>query len=220
MDDLLSYLSEVGFEAAPRPLGRDSQGRQVLEYVPGKNALDELPRMDVTALARVGALIRRLHDATADYQAPARAAWEVVLKPDHGDEWVCHNDLAPWNLIVGDDERWVLIDWDSAGPSSRIWEIAYAAHGFVGLAEGNDPVQDAERLSALVDGYQLGDEHREDLCRSLAAPTRAMYELLTSASETGDQPWARLHADGHAEHWGPAADYIERNMSRWRRALL
>ena len=176
--------------------------------------------MDVTALARMGALIRRLHDATAGYQAPEWAAWEVILKPDRGDDWVCHNDLAPWNLIVGDDDRWVLIDWDSTGPSSRIWEIAYAAHGFVGLAEGNDPAQDAERLSALVDGYRLDDQQREDLCRSLGTPTKAMYDLLISGSESGVQPWARLHADGHADHWGPAAAYIERNASAWRRALL
>lgn len=32
-----------------------------------------------------------------------------------------------------------------------------------------------------------------------------MYDLLTSGAETGAQPSARLHADGQAEHWGPAA---------------
>ena len=32
-------------------------------------------------------------------------------------------------------------------------------------------------------------------------------------------PWARLHAEGHGEHWTAAADYIERNLPSWRRAL-
>jgi hypothetical protein len=47
-----------------------------------------------------------------------------------------------------------------------------------------------------------------------------MFELLRSSAVTGRQPWARLHAEGHAEHWGPAADYIDRHHDRWLAALL
>ena len=36
VDALLTHLHDVGFDGAPRPLGRDDQGRQVLEYVPGE----------------------------------------------------------------------------------------------------------------------------------------------------------------------------------------
>ena len=43
--------------------------------------------------------------------------------------------------------------------------------------------------------------------------------LLANGARTGTQPWARLHADGHGEHWAAAADYIERNLPAWRRAL-
>jgi hypothetical protein len=35
VDALLLHLHEVGFEGAPRPLGRDEQGRQVLEFIGG-----------------------------------------------------------------------------------------------------------------------------------------------------------------------------------------
>jgi type IV secretion system protein VirD4 len=37
---------------------------------------------------------------------------------------------------------------------------------------------------------------------------------------TDEQPWARLYAEGHGEHWGPAADYIEAHLERWTAALL
>jgi hypothetical protein len=40
-------------------------------------------------------------------------------------------------------DRWVFIDWDGAGPGSRLWDLAYAAHGFVPLAAGGDPAADA-----------------------------------------------------------------------------
>jgi hypothetical protein len=35
VEALLRHLADAGFDGAPRGLGRDEQGRQVLEYVPG-----------------------------------------------------------------------------------------------------------------------------------------------------------------------------------------
>jgi len=47
-----------------------------------------------------------------------------------------------------------------------------------------------------------------------------MYTLLRTSSLTGQQPWARLYAEGHGEHWGPAADYIAEHIEDWAAALL
>jgi len=46
-----------------------------------------------------------------------------------------------------------------------------------------------------------------------------MYDLLHSASLTGEQLSGRLYAEGHGEYWGPAADYIEAHLERWTAAL-
>jgi hypothetical protein len=46
-----------------------------------------------------------------------------------------------------------------------------------------------------------------------------MADLLENAERTGEQPWARLFAEGHGEHWAAAADYIERHLDAWRRTL-
>ena len=216
VNHLLEHLAGRGFDASPKAFGRDDQGRQILEYIPGDVAHEALA-LDLDDLVRVGSLIRRLHDLTQTYTPPAWARWNVALHPDRED-LVCHNDLAPWNLVLGED-RWVLIDWDNAGPASREWELAYALHGFVGVAEGNDPTPDAERMAALVDGYELDRASRERLCEVLSGPARAMWRRLVVGGETGSQPWATLYADGHADHWGPAADYLERNSAIWRRAL-
>jgi len=215
---LLRHLTEVGFAGAPKALGRDALGRQVLEFVPG-TMCDALPPLDASGLARVGRLIRELHDATASFVPPDGAVWDVAIPPDATD-LLCHHDLAPWNLVLADDGRWVFIDWDGAGPGSRLWDLAYAAHGFVPLHPGGDPVVDAPRLRAFVDGYGLDEAQRRALPELIVGHTRGMYDLLRRGSETGEQPWARLYAEGHGDHWGPAADYVEAHLETWRRALL
>lgn len=173
--------------------------------------------MTIPELVRLGGLIRRLHDATATFTPPSGAAWDVAIPPDR-DELICHHDLAPWNLIR-DMDRWVFIDWDGAGPGSRLWDLGYAAHGFVPLHPGGDPDVDGVRLRALADGYGLDEQQRRDLPGLTAAHVRGMYDLLRDGHRTGVQPWARLWTEGHGDHWGPAADYIEDNSWNFTSAL-
>jgi hypothetical protein len=47
-----------------------------------------------------------------------------------------------------------------------------------------------------------------------------MYLLLKDGSITGRQPWARLYAEGHADYWKSAADYIQANEAVWHEALV
>ena len=101
-----------------------------------------------------------------------------------------------------------VLDWDGAGPGSRLWDLAYAAQSFTPLHAGGDPAQDASRLRALVDGYGATHAQRQQLPGLIEAHTRGMYNLLVDGARTGRQPWARLHDEGHAQHWGPAADYV------------
>lgn len=218
VEAVLRHLEAVGFTGAPRVLGRDVKQRLILEYVPGTMA-DALPAMTLGELRRVGELIRALHDALAKFDPPPDTDWHVLLPAPDAPDLICHHDVAPWNL-VRDGDRWVFIDWDGAGPGTRLWDLAYAAHGFVPLSPGGDPTVDAPRLRALVDGYGLTDQQRRDLPPQIAAHTRAMYDLLHTSSLTGAQPWARLYAEGHGDHWGPASAYIADHLALWTAALL
>jgi Phosphotransferase enzyme family len=217
VEALLAHFASVGFTGAPRTLGRDSQGRQVLEYIPGEILHGQSP-LGSNALTEVATLIREFHDAVEGFAPPDGAHWDVVIPPDRTDI-VGHNDLAPWNLVRG-PRGWVFIDWDGAGPASRLWDLGYAAHGFVPLHADGDSVVDGHRLRTFADGYGLDEQQRREFPERIAAHVRGMFDLLLESSLTGRQPWARLYAEGHGGHWGPAADYIDQHLREWTDVLL
>lgn len=217
----LTHLHSVGYPAAPRPLGIDDAGREVLTFIPGPVPWPD--RFDLlepdAALHRVGTMIRDLHDAAAGFTPPPDAAWRRLIPPD-GTDLVIHHDLAPWNLVAGD--RWAFIDWDTAAPGTRLWDLAYAAKGFVPLSA--DPAwhrrDAARRLRILVDAYGLDERQRRDLVSLLARRARSMHDFLAEQAAVGTQPWTRLWHDGHGETWRRDAEHIDAQAAQWATALL
>jgi thiamine kinase-like enzyme len=88
--DLLGHLARRGWPGAPRFLGTDAEGREVLSYLEGHVAwAPEQPAAvgSDESLATVARLVRQLHDLTAGI--PLAGTAEVV----------CHNDLSPRNTV-------------------------------------------------------------------------------------------------------------------------
>jgi Ser/Thr protein kinase RdoA (MazF antagonist) len=220
---LLRYLDSVGFRGAPRPLGIDEHGREVLTLVPGTVAwpyhfhlLDDDER-----LRRVTRLIREFHDAVAGFTPPPDAQWQVLIPPD-GTDIIAHHDLAPWNLIV-DEHQWAFIDWDVAAPGTRLWDLAYAIHGFVPLSANPTYRRDDDaghRLRLIADTYGLTDQERRRIVPMLAERTRSMHTFLAERAARGVQPWARLWEEGHGDAWQADTDYITRREHQWHEAIL
>jgi hypothetical protein len=219
---LLSYLHSVGFEGAPRPMGLDEQGREALEFIPGivpwPDRFDLLePTESLTQAAR---LIRGFHDAVTGFVPPADARWQVLIPAEGECDIIAHHDLAPWNLVLG--PRWAFIDWDCAAPGTRLWDVAYAAHGFIPLsANPRWQRQDAVmRLRIFADAYGLDEAQRRELVPMLARRTRAMRDFLASQAAAGIQPWAGLWEAGHGTAWQADTDYIRARETSWATALL
>jgi len=215
VDALLEHLHEVGFTAAPRPLGRDAQGRQVLEYVPGELGA-EAGTYAIGELTSIGRMLADLHEAVASFVLPAAAVWNRIIPPDR-EEIICHNDVAPWNLVKS-ARGWVLIDWDAAAPGSRLWELAYAGQSMAGLSSDRAPHDAAARLRAFVDGYGLDEASRSALATTLGRRARAMYYLLRDGDEQQRQPWARIWTED-GPYWRATADYLDAHVDTWAAAL-
>lgn len=216
VDALLAHLHAVGFTGAPRPLGRDDQGRQVLEYVPGEIGA-ESGTYRTLQLRAIGALLADLHRAVAGFVPPVAAVWNVVIAPD-AEDLICHHDAAPWNLVES-ARGWVLIDWDAAGPGSRLWELAYSAQSMAGLRADRDPRESAARLRSFVDGYGLDGPSRPALAAMLGRRAAAMYDFLRAGARQRHQPWARIWAEDGA-YWRATAAYLDAHVDLWTSALL
>jgi len=217
---LLLHLEDAGFTGAPRSFGWDDQGRHLVEFVAGTRA--DHPKAPEEALdpARIGRFMHRMHDALASFEAPDYALWFDGL-PAPGHDLIVHQDIAPSNIVVKSDGSLAAIDWDAAGPGTRLWDLAYAAHSFAPLyrADG-DIANSARRLRGLVDGYGLDDEGRKQLVPLLSMRSQRMYDYLNKMRATGVTPWTDLWDRGIGTVWQADAQWIRAHSDVWERALL
>jgi hypothetical protein len=158
---LLIHLEAVGFDAAPRFLGVDERGREILTFVDGDVPLPPYPAWAMTdrAIAGLGTLLRRFHDARASFDAASVAGWSTTWSDPAGGPLVCHNDLFPENVVFRDGLPVALIDFGEAAPGRPTWDLAIAAEvwsplsaptGRIGQQRGLDAVR---RVGLLAGGY-------------------------------------------------------------------
>jgi hypothetical protein len=211
---LLRHLEGVGFAGAPRALGFDDRGREVLSYVEGHAAWPWdafAPLASDEGLRRVADLISAYHAAQAGFVSPADAYWSRVA-PRNGADLICHNDFAPWNLIVGPGD-WVFIDWDLAAPGTRLSDLAYAARAFVPLIpERRIDLPLVHRLRLLCDAWRIAPA---ELMEAIVWRARADFAGLKARAEAGQQPWLAMWNDGHGEANEAITRYIDAKAAGW-----
>jgi hypothetical protein len=140
---LLTHLEEVGFDGAPRWLGRSDDGWDLLSHVDGA-VLEEPPYdLDDDQLVACAALVRRFHDATAGSE----------LCEDQ--ETVCHNDLGPHNTVFRARRPVALIDFDDdVGPGRRAVDFADGVWSYADLTSSDVPVSEqARRVVVMCRAY-------------------------------------------------------------------
>ncbi|WP_405149640.1 aminoglycoside phosphotransferase family protein [Sphaerisporangium sp. NBC_01403] len=219
---LLGHLADRGFAGAPRVHGFDERGREVLDFVPGEVAHYPLPAYawSDASLAAVAALLRGYHDACAGFVSPQDAVWYFPAREPV--EVVCHGDAAPYNCVFRDGLPVAFIDFDTAHPGPRLWDVAYAAYRFVPLtAVGNGeamlPVDEqARRLRLLCDAYGVDQAGRAALPEMVGERLRAMVDHMYERAEAGVEAFARHVADGHAELYLTDRDHVAHHADLFR----
>ena len=218
---LLRHLRANGFRRAPEPLGVDRQGREVLTLLPGQVATYPLPDFvwsDDTLVA-VARLLAAYHDATAGFLPPAGAVWQW---PAHQPaEVVCHNDVAPYNLLFQQGRPTGLIDFDTASPGPRIWDLAYAAYRFVPLTDPANPdapapglAEQARRLARLCDAYGTPRTRPAEVLDAAVARLAELVGFIVDAAAAGDPAQQLVLDRGDPVIYRRDAAYLQRNRDR------
>jgi aminoglycoside phosphotransferase (APT) family kinase protein len=216
---LLLHLEAVGFDGAPRHLGTDDRGREVLSYVDGDVPLPPYPAWAMTdlALADLGALIRRFHAATASFEQPADADWATDwADPTAGtsmtDAVICHNDLFPENVVFRAGRVVALIDFAMAAPGRPLWDLAIAAELWCPLGDParrdqHPPDLDGvRRLGVLTRGYGLEPERAQELVDVLVEERAHSIANIRAEIAAGNESWIANWAAAGGDQRAAAAD--------------
>jgi Phosphotransferase enzyme family len=145
--DLLLWLENQGFGFAPRFLGMDEQGREILSYLEGETWSDTGSGLSDDLLMQAARAIRRYHDATA-------GSW---LAQDH--EIVAHHELGPHNTLFRENHLVGFIDWDDAAPGTRLRDLANAVYNYVDVSHWANQIASlqARRIHLMCAAYGWND---------------------------------------------------------------
>jgi hypothetical protein len=203
---LLAHLAGKGFTGAPRPLGFDERGREVLTFLEGETAGSRKPRPAWVhaedTLVQVARWMRAYHQAVADFVPPLGAVWRG------GGTWspgliIAHNDAATYNAAWHRGKLTGFFDWDFAGPATREWDLALAAFSWVPLharhvaaAEGfTGFAARPGRLGRFLRAYGWSATAGEFL-DVVVARVRAHADGIRDLAASGDEAFGRLLRQG------------------------
>jgi hypothetical protein len=189
----------------PKVYGLDEQGREILSYLPGRVVDSHTEVLTPGQITAVMAWTRRFHDAVADFAHPGPWRYFPVPAPT----LIGHNDIAPYNVCFDGDELVGVFDWDLAGPSNPLGELAFIAWNCVPLWRDLGADLAAHRLALIAAGY--GGFHPREILRAVPGRIQVMLDGIPAAAAAGDQGMVNLMTVGEPEQSRVAlADLVDR----------
>lgn len=215
---LLAHLHEEGFVGAPEPIELGDT-LETVSFVPGHAG--EYPwTSDVAgeaALVTTARLLRHYHDAAATFpRDDARDVWSQAARLPV--ETIVHGDFAPYNCVYDGIAAVGLIDFDTAHPGPRVWDVASAVYRFApfttGVVEGSTAPSLDERLDRAAEfcrAYDLDARSRGVLVETITASLVALVTTIETEAAAGNPKFVSDLAHGHAELYRADVAYIEQH---------
>jgi thiamine kinase-like enzyme len=219
---LLDHLAATGFGGAPRPLGRDEQGREVLSWIEGDVGVPPFPDWvaDDGLLVSVASLQRQMHTAARTFRPPADAVWDTANLPPAGpDALVCHNDLCVENVVVRDGAAVGVIDFDFAAPSHPLVDIAIAARHWIPVRDDrdiDDPRRDADRIARwrmFTDVHDLTTADRAEVAAQLGEYLDKALVSMKARADAGNPIYRAVWDAGYADQNRRSRAWLDANAA-------
>jgi hypothetical protein len=225
--ELLKHLEAVGFDGAPRFLGIDRAGRDVLTFVTGEVAGRPRPEWiaDEDRLVSVAELVRRYDDAVADVVVPAGLVAPPLEPPgappavDEPHELIAHLDITPENVVFRAGRATALIDFDLARPASRVQEVINLMLWWTpfGPDADLDPalrgLDRARRCNLIADTYGLTAAERSRLMDVAIRHNRRAWHLMKYSADTIGGGWRRMWTEGVGDTILRRQPWLDENSS-------
>ncbi len=220
IQSLLAHLADQGFEGSPRPLGFDRGGHEMVSYLPGTTLDAQTHQHFQTDKVLISAalLLRRLHDAGADYEALPKSPWQgLPTGSNHrrDEHVICHNDFAPYNCVLNNGIIDGVFDFDTASPGPARWDVAYAVFRFCPLSPPSNPSsfgsleEQRRRLRLFCDEYDTPCD--EELLDLVVERLSALISHMHDQAAHGDEAFAGHIEAGHDKYYEDAISYIQIN---------
>ncbi len=202
---LLEYL-RPRVPHVPEVLGFDERGREVLTYLPGRVVDIDTEVLTEAQLSSLVRWTRTFHQAVAGL-APD-GPWRFF--PVENPTLIGHNDIASYNVCFDGDDLVGVFDWDFAGPSTPLMEIAFVAWNGVPLWRSMDEWLAAHRLRLIAADY--GTFTPAEILAAVPGRIQLLLNGIPVGAAAGDQGLVNLMAEGEPERSQRSLDGLVRRI--------
>lgn len=220
---LLGHLHRAGFDGAPRVLGFDSRGREVVTYVEGVAGLTDDAASD-EALKGLAVLLREFHDATASFPLTFDG-WEGGSNDDGPPEVIGHCDLTPDNVILRGATPVAFVDFDLARPTTRLFDVVTTLRHWAPIADPVDrpavlrDIDPGPRIRLFCDAYGLLPRERRRLIELSRLRFHRSYAVMRERAARGGA-WATMWSSGAGQRIRRAAAWLDVHEDELRAHLV
>jgi len=215
----LRHLRAKGLNCVPEPVSLDGE-IETLRFIEGESGGDGWKHQhDELGLRSAARLLRRIHDASADWVPPADAIFAAPAV--EGGDVFLNGDPGPWNFVWRDGEAVALLDWDFLHRGPRLSDVAYALQWFAPIRDDQaalnwhhfPEIPDRRaRIEAFLDAYGIPADL--DVADAVVQRIRYTSEHVRFLAAQGQEPQKTWVAEGGVEK-EKLADiaWIEKNRS-------
>jgi len=225
--NLLKHLENKGFSYAPKFLGIDEKGREILTFIEGEAGNYPLKKYmwSDEVLKEIAKMQRLYHDAVSDF--PLTDDWNPMDQTPNQIEVMCHNDFAIYNIIFDLEKPVGIIDFDVAGPGPRLWDIAYTLYTCVPLSrlhhtETGEAVyyqssQHAalikQRIALFCESY--GEKIDANSIEMVLLRLDGLCKYMKRKASEGEIAFQKMINEGHYEHYQKDITFIREHGKEW-----